>query len=74
MADNESKLNTTDERKKSIQPTDPDFDEAVDRVYQKYGSDLESFVRDVKKELQRKSEGNRRAAAACSNYGDAKFI
>jgi hypothetical protein len=38
---------------------DSEFEEAVDRVYQKYGSNLAEFVRDVQKELQKKSAQNR---------------
>ncbi len=34
---------------------DSEFEEAVDRVYRKYGSDLAEFVRDVQKDLQKKA-------------------
>ena len=61
--------NSADDLKK---PTlhDSEFDEKVDQVYEKYGSDLEAFVRDVQKELQKKSErGDRRAAASSVRGG-----
>jgi hypothetical protein len=32
--------------------TDEQFKEAVERVYERYGSDLSAFYRDVKKEIQ----------------------
>jgi hypothetical protein len=47
-------------------PPNSDFDEAVDRVYQKYGPDLAAFVRDVQKEVQKKADHNKRAA--CGLY------
>jgi hypothetical protein len=37
---------------------DSEFEEAVDRVYRKYGSDLAEFVRDVQKDLQKKAAHN----------------
>lgn len=43
------------------------FDEAVDRIYQKYGPDLGAFVRDVKKDIQKNTDDkNRRAALGAS--------
>jgi hypothetical protein len=43
-------------------PPNSEFDEAVDRVYRKYGSDLAAFVRDVQKELQKQADNNKRSA------------
>ena len=44
-------------------PPNSDFDEAVDRVYRKYGPDLAAFVRDVQKEIQKRADPNKRAAS-----------
>ena len=32
---------------------DKEFDEAVERVHRKYGSDLSAFVRDVQRDVQK---------------------
>jgi hypothetical protein len=53
-------------QKKRPESADSEFDEAVDRVYQKYGSDLGAFVRDVQKELQKKVDGNKRSACGAN--------
>jgi len=62
MKNAENEQSTSSQQKKVVNSSDSDFDEAVDRVYQKYGSDLAAFVRDVQKELQKKADPNRRAA------------
>ncbi|MGO9648624.1 MAG: hypothetical protein ACLPOO_11270 [Terriglobales bacterium] len=66
MSNTQAKTNTNnvDNLKKPTVPTDSEFDEKVDQVYEKYGSDLDAFVRDVQKELQKKSEGSDKRAAA----------
>ena len=56
------------EQKKRPASSDSDFDDAVDRVYQKYGSDLGAFVRDVQKELQKKVDSNKRSACGANLY------
>ena len=42
-------------------PADSELEEAIERVYQKYGSDLREFVRDIQKDLQK------RAAQDCTS-------
>jgi hypothetical protein len=32
-----------------------EFNEAVDRIYRRYGTDLSAFTRDVQKELQKRA-------------------
>jgi hypothetical protein len=38
---------------KAVNTGDKEFDEAVERVYRKYGSDLPAFVRDVQRDIQK---------------------
>ena len=37
----------------STSTRDKEFDEAVERVYRKYGSDLSAFVRDFQRDVQK---------------------
>jgi hypothetical protein len=51
-------LANDNERESPAQPKaantgDKEFDEAVERVYRKYGSDLPAFVRDVQRDIQK---------------------
>jgi hypothetical protein len=41
---------------KTANTRDTEFDEAVERIYRHYGSDLSAFYRDVQKELLYKRE------------------
>lgn len=61
MEDAKNPENVNDQKKRP-ESSHSDFDEAVDRVYQKYGPDLGAFVRDVQKELQKKVDSNKRSA------------
>jgi len=43
------------ESKKPARSTDQEIEEAVERIYRHYGSDLAAFVRDVQKDIQKRS-------------------
>jgi hypothetical protein len=43
---------------KTVNTGDREFDEAVERVYRKYGSDLPAFVRDVQRDIQKVHSGS----------------
>jgi len=53
LARNESAARTHRTRLQAPRPTEQQqLKEAVERVYERYGSDLSAFLRDVKKEIQ----------------------
>lgn len=57
-------LNNNAQEKDELADRQPDseLEEAIERVYRKYGPDLKEFVRDVQKDLQK------RAASDCTYH------
>jgi hypothetical protein len=42
------------EEEKATQTPEKELEEAVDRVFQRYGPDLSDFVRDVQRDIQKR--------------------
>jgi hypothetical protein len=58
--DKEDEKNKMRETKRPARSADQELEEAVGRVYQQYGPDLSEFVKEVQKDIQKRS------ASACS--------
>ena len=58
MAEETPKQEQQPDTRKPEQIRDAQLEEAIERVYRKYGSDLAAFLRDVQQEILLKQEGS----------------
>jgi hypothetical protein len=68
MGDEKERTQEMQEQEKPVNSSEKELEEAVDRVYRRYGPDLSNFVRDVQRDIQK------RAACAASGNQNRLFV
>ena len=58
MREEKEAMNEMQEQEKPVNSPEKELEEAVDRVYRRYGPDLSNFVRDVQKDIQKRAASN----------------
>lgn len=59
MHQSTDKLRASEHKNKTPDSRETDFDQAVERVHRKYGSDVPAFLRDVKRAIILKRESDK---------------